>query len=161
MRLCPHRALPKRRPCVASLLVRKRNFIAKAANAVLVTCLVAGFSLWMADRNEADAVARQEMLAAERAETLGPYANDGTFTGTAQGYGGPITVEVTVERGYIARVEVVDAPGEDAPYLAQASTLADRIVEAQTPNVDTVTGATFSSAGIINGCVEALREGGN
>ena len=146
---------------MASLFARKRNFIVKAANAVLVTCLVAGFSVWMADRNEADAAARQEMLAAERAETLGPYANDGTFTGTAQGYGGPVTVEVTVEGGYIVRVEVVDAPGEDAPYLAQASTLADRIVEAQTPNVDTVTGATFSSAGIINGCVEALREGGN
>lgn len=146
---------------MANLLARKRNFIVKAVNAVVATCLIAGFSVWMADRNEADAAVRQQMIAAERAETLGPYAIDGTFQGTAQGYGGPVTVEVTVEGGYIAQVSVVDAPGEDAPYLAQASALLDRIVDEQTPNVDTVTGATFSSAGIINGCVEALKEGGN
>ena len=31
----------------------------------------------------------------------------------------------------------------------------------QTPNVDTVSGATFSSAGIINGAVQALEASGS
>ena len=59
--------------------------------------------------------------------------------------------------GYIDAVQVVDAPNEDGPYLEQAVKLIGDMLAKQTPNVDTVSGATFSSAGIINGAVQALE----
>ena len=68
-----------------------------------------------------------------------------------------MTTQVTVKDGYIDAVQVVDAPNEDGPYLEQAVKLIDDMIAKQTPNVDTVSGATFSSAGIINGAVQALE----
>ena len=59
--------------------------------------------------------------------------------------------------GYIDEVRVVDAPNEDGPYLEQAVKLIDDMLVKQTPSVDTVSGTTFSSAGIINGAVQALE----
>ncbi len=140
-----------------SFLVRKRNFITKIANVAVVGALIAGFSLWAADANTADAMVQKQIQEAERAANRGPYATDGVFTGTAQGYGGPVTTRVTVKGGYIDEVRVVDAPNEDGPYLEQAVKLIDDMLVKQTPNVDTVSGATFSSAGIINGAVQALE----
>ena len=123
----------------------------------VVGALIAGFSLWAADANTADAMVQKQIQEAERAANRGPYATDGVFTGTAQGYGGPVTTQVTVKGGYIDEVRVVDAPNEDGPYLEQAVKLIDDMLVKQTPNVDTVSGATFSSAGIINGAVQALE----
>ena len=140
-----------------SYLVRKRNFITKTANVAVVGALIAGFSLWAADSNAADAMVQKQIQEAERAANRGPYATDGVFTGTAQGYGGPVTTQVAVKGGYIDEVQVVDAPNEDGPYLEQAVKLIDDMLVKQTPNVDTVSGATFSSAGIINGAVQALE----
>lgn len=140
-----------------SYLVRKRNFITKTANVAVVGALIAGFSLWAADANAADAMVQKQIQEAERAANRGPYATDGVFTGTAQGYGGPVTTQVTVKGGYIDEVRVVDAPNEDGPYLEQAVKLIDDMLVKQTPSVDTVSGATFSSAGIINGAVQALE----
>ncbi len=126
-------------------------------NVAVVGALIVGFSLWAADANTADAMVQKQIQEAERAANRGPYATDGVFTGTAQGYGGPVTTQVTVKGGYIDEVQVVDAPNEDGPYLEQAVKLIDDMLVKQTPNVDTVSGATFSSAGIINGAVQALE----
>ena len=126
-------------------------------NVAVVGALIAGFSLWAADANTADARVQKQIQEAERAANRGPYATDGVFAGTAQGYGGPVTTQVTVKDGYIDDVQVVDAPNEDGPYLEQAVKLIDDMLVKQTPNVDTVSGATFSSAGIINGAVQALE----
>ena len=140
-----------------SCLVRKRNFITKTVNVAVVGALIVRFSLWAADANTADAMVQKQIQEAERAANRGPYATDGVFTGTAQGYGGPVTTQVTVKDGYIDDVQVVDAPNEDGPYLEQAVKLIDDMLVKQTSNVDTVSGATFSSAGIINGAVQALE----
>ena len=74
-----------------SYLVRKRNFITKTVNVAVIGALIAGFSLWAADANTADAMVQKQIQEAERAANRGPYATDGVFTGTAQGYGGPVT----------------------------------------------------------------------
>lgn len=135
------------------------NFLVKAANAAVVVVLLWGYSSWAQKAAAADAAVKEQISAAERASGAGgAYATDGTFTGTAQGYGGPVTVEVTVEGGYITAARIVDASSETPSYLAQAEPIVDRIVEEQTPNVDTVSGATFSSAGIINAAVQALQQ---
>ena len=64
---------------------------------------------------------------------------DGTYTGEAEGYGGTIQVE----------------------YLSQAESVIDSILSAQSTDVDTVSGATFSSTGILNAVDAALGKAEN
>ena len=96
--------------------------------------------------------------APKRSQTRGAYDTDGTFEGSAQGYGGTVTCRVTIENGYIESVEVTDHAGETPAYFAQAEGLTQTICDAQGTNVDTVSGATFSSAGILNAVNAALEQ---
>lgn len=84
---------------------------------------------------------------------------DGTYTGTAAGFRGNITVSVTITGGKIATISVVSAPGNDEPYLSKAKTLIAKVIAKQSPNgVDTVSGATYSSNGILNAIKNALTK---
>lgn len=85
---------------------------------------------------------------------------DGMYTGSAQGFGGTITVQVTVTGGKIADVIILSAPGETSSYLVQAQAVINRIISAGSPNVDVVSGATFSSNGILNAVKRALASAG-
>ena len=85
---------------------------------------------------------------------------DGTYTGSAQGFGGTIGVSVTVSGGKITAVNVTSASGETASYLSSAKGVISRILSKQSPNVDTVSGATYSSNGIINAVKNALGKAG-
>ncbi len=84
---------------------------------------------------------------------------DGTYTGSAAGFQGNITVSVTISGGKIASINVVSAPGNDEPYLSKAKTLIAKVIAKQSPNgVDTVSGATYSSNGILNAIKNALTK---
>lgn len=93
---------------------------------------------------------------AASAET-GAYT-DGVYEGTATGFGGDITVKVTVEQGKISDLEIVSAEQEDKAYLGIASGIVDEILEKQSADVDTISGATFSSTGIKDAAAAALKE---
>lgn len=86
---------------------------------------------------------------------------DGTYTGEAEGYGGTIQVEVTLTGDEITSINVVSAPGEDSAYLSQAESVINSILSAQSTDVDTVSGATFSSTGILNAVDVALGKAEN
>mgnify|MGYP000522780025 FL=1 len=86
---------------------------------------------------------------------------DGTYTGSAQGFGGTITVQVTLANDEITDIQVTSAPGEDSAYLSQGEGVISSIISAQSTDVDTVSGATFSSTGIINAVVDALGKAEN
>ncbi len=88
------------------------------------------------------------------------YKN-GTYTGEGQGFGGIIQVEVTLENDTIADIQVVSAPGEDSAYLSQGEGVISTILAAQSTDVDTISGATFSSTGIINAVNDALGKAEN
>lgn len=85
---------------------------------------------------------------------------DGTYYGSATGYGGTIQVAVTISDGKISSVKIVSAAGETPSFLAQAKAVCSRIVSSQSPNVDVVSGATYSSNGIINAAIAALKQAG-
>ncbi len=149
----------------AGLLSRNRNFLIKFLNAAVVLSAVLTYNTWATNAAAADAAVTAQMEADAQAaraasDARGPYATDGTFTGSAQGYGGTVTTQVVIENGYIASVEVIDHAGETEAYFSQAEGLTEKIVSAQGTNVDAVSGATFSSAGIINGVNEALNASG-
>ena len=83
---------------------------------------------------------------------------DGTYTGSAQGFGGNITVEVVIEGGKITDIRVVSAPDESDSYLSSAMAVIGWMLQAGSPNVDTVSGATYSSTGIITATKRALSK---
>jgi uncharacterized protein with FMN-binding domain len=83
---------------------------------------------------------------------------DGTYTGTATGFGGDITVEVVIANGKIASIRTISAAGETKSYWNKATAVIDRVVAANSPNVDTVSGATYSSTGILNAVKRALAQ---
>lgn len=65
---------------------------------------------------------------------------------------------VTVENGTISEIEITSADGEDKAYLCMAEDIIPKIIEAQSADVDTVSGATFSSTGIRDAVSEALKQ---
>lgn len=85
---------------------------------------------------------------------------DGTYTGSAQGFGGPIEVQVTVTGGKISAVSILSASGETEPYFSQARSVINTIISTGSPNVDAVSGATYSSNGILNAVKRALGNAG-
>ena len=84
---------------------------------------------------------------------------DGTYTGTGTGFSGPITVQVVIEGGKIKDITIVSST-DDSPYLQNASALLKQIVALQSTNVDTVSGATYSSVGLISAVRDALQKAG-
>ena len=107
----------------------------------------------VAEAEEYNREIRRQMSDAGNAS---PY-NDGTFEGQADGFGGPIQVKVTIDGGDITKIDVLSAAAEDPAYYTQAVAVLDQILQTQGVNVDTVTGATFSSTGLINAVNTALR----
>ena len=84
---------------------------------------------------------------------------DGTYTSSAKGCLSDVNVTVTVSGGKVSEV-AIDASGE-TPELggAAAETLADALTKAGSTNgVDAVSGATYSSTGILNAVKLALAK---
>lgn len=82
---------------------------------------------------------------------------DGTYYGTGKGFAGTMKVKVDISGGKIASISIVSTKDGDS-YVKIASSLLDTIVEKQSTNVDTVSGATFSSRGIIAAVRSALSQ---
>ena len=98
----------------------------------------------------------------ESMEDISASANqkyvDGIYAGEAEGYGGLVQVEVTVSGGSISDITILYAGREDAAYLDMAMKVVDDMLAADdADNIDTVTGATFSSKGLINAVKAALE----
>lgn len=139
-------------------LDRFKYFAAKAANLIAVIVVLVMFNSWATHANAHDEAVEQQIAEAERAANRGPYATDGTFEGSAQGYGGPVKMQVVIENGNIASVTILDASSEDEAWLDMCVGLPDKIVKAQSTSIDVVSGATYTSSGILNGTTEALQK---
>ena len=85
--------------------------------------------------------------------------NDGVYTGSGQGFNGPIRVRVTVSGGNITNVEIL-SHSDDAPYFNRAKAVIGRLLGKPGKSVDTVSGATYSSRGIIDAVRNALANAG-
>lgn len=93
----------------------------------------------------------------ETEEALETYLwQDGTYEGTGTGFAGELTVSVTIEKGTITDIQLVDSGNDDAAYVDMAVGVIDKMLAAQTWEVDAVSGATFSSNGIKDAVAEAL-----
>ena len=85
-----------------------------------------------------------------------PYV-DGVYYGTGEGFEDDITLAVTIKDQCIQDIQVV-ASQDDAPFFDRALRLLDQMIAEQTTDVDTVSGATYSSIGLIEAVQEAIAE---
>lgn len=84
----------------------------------------------------------------------------GSYEGTAEGYAGPLTVNVELSDSKIESVEVTDHSETDGIGTNAIQQLPEHIVETQSTDVEAVSGATLSSEAIIEATESALEESG-
>lgn len=128
-------------------------------NVAAILVIIFGYNMVTEAREKDDEIAKlSAQIQSEEAggDTAGSY-KDGSYEGTATGFGGDITVKVTVDGGKITAVDIVSAEKEDGAYLTMAEDIIPKIIDAQTSEVDTISGATFSSTGIKNATAQALE----
>ncbi|SET21199.1 FMN-binding protein [Anaerobranca gottschalkii] len=90
--------------------------------------------------------------------STGKY-KDGVYNGIAQGYGGEIEVQVTINGGKITDIQIVreqETPG--ISDTAKVQTI-ERIIQKGSTDIDLVSGATATSKGIRDAVENALQQG--
>ena len=132
------------------------TFSSEGVMAAVQDALESGAITERADTRSNDA---QESSSAstESSSAAGAFADvaDGTYTGSGTGLRGTTTVSGTVEGGRVTSITAISYE-DDAPYFQKAlSGMAEEIVSAQSLNVDTVSGATYSSNSILEAVADA------
>lgn len=151
--------------------MKYRNFILRTVNLVLILGVLWQYQNTALLRAAAVAQRQQEIKeveswntsvlqaqqAAQKAEEEKPTGpKDGTYEGSAYGFGDLITVSVTLKDGKMTDIAVLSANGEDKPYYKQAVSVLNEMLEAQSTEVDTVSGATLTADGLIDAVADAL-----
>ena len=143
-----------------------KKFIIRIINVCVIVAALFGYNKVTMAHEQTDAEAKAEAdrqnaeIAAESGES-GRLYKDGTYQGTATGFGGDITVEVTIADGKITDLTILSAEKEDSAYLTMAKDIIPEILDTQSADVDTISGATFSSTGILEAVNDALSKAEN
>ena len=100
-------------------------------------------------------------LPAQSSEPAAPaYYTAGVYTAEATGLNGKIGVEVTFSSSAIDEVAVTHQIETAGVGAAAVQTIAERIVQEQSLSVDTVTGATISSAAVLSAVSDCVVQAG-
>lgn len=143
------------------MVINVNSFSIRLFSLMIIVVTFLGYNSVLKNREQAEKIDRLEHQL-NKTEINGiiesnqnNYKN-GKYKGKADGFGGTIEVEVVVEKGNISKINIVSADGEDKSYLDMAEKICDDIISAQTSDVDTISGATFSSTGIKNAVKQAI-----
>ena len=82
---------------------------------------------------------------------------DGTYTGSGAGRNGEITVSVTIKNGAVSDAKIISDP--ESPQIAEPAEnliLSEFLQSGSTADIDTVSGATLTSDGLLDALDEAL-----
>ena len=99
-------------------------------------------------------------LLAAAAVMTGSVAMAETYSAKGNGYHGEMTVNVTIEDGKITDVELGDNHETNVVIDRAFPVIRERILEANTADVDSVTAATFSSYAIKTAVADAMKQAG-
>jgi fumarate reductase flavoprotein subunit len=99
----------------------------------------------------------EETKSEAKPEVQGNY-KDGTYTGTGKGNNGDITVEVIVEGGNVTTISLTDQHETPGIYETAEQEVTALIIKKQTTDVDSVSGATYTSNGIKEAVENALKQ---
>ena len=138
---------------------KKLKPFAPVLSVALVTACVAGSlsgyeaPVYAATQEETPAKKEETKEKKEEKKTAAKGSfnlEDGVYKGTGTGYAGDITVSVLIKDKQIVSIDILSS-SDDAAFFTRAKAVIDKVIEGQTLDVDTVSGATFSSRGIIRG----------
>ena len=137
-----------------------REFWMRLMSVVVIVGLILGYNSVLEARAKDEEIAKlnAKIESLEDEDSKNGAYKDGTYTGEADGFGGTVKVEVIVKKQKIEEVNIVSADGEDGSYLTMAKDIIPKILDAQSAEVDTISGATFSSTGIKNATKQALEK---
>lgn len=94
------------------------------------------------------------------ASTVAAETVSGSFEGTSSSYDRDLTVKVTFDAGKITGIELGENHDTSAVISRAFPILEERIVAANSPVVDSVSGATFSSYGVKAAVADAMANAG-
>ena len=142
-----------------------QKFWIQTCTIVACVSLIFVYNSTVNERTEAENIEKESynkaMAEIESEKNAESNYKDGIYNGEAKGFGGTVAVEVTVENGKINKIDVTSHEKEDAAYFDSAIYVIDEIIDEQSTDVDTVSGATFSSNGIIGAVKDALGKAEN
>lgn len=121
---------------------------------------VSGDSESTKELEDAKNLENTEDVAGDSAEGTSSGYADGTYYGEGMGNNGKIGVEVVVSSGAITDISIVNFP-DDQEYFDPESDgikMIKDMIQAQSPEVDTISGATYSSEGVIDAVNAALKQ---
>ena len=145
--------------------MKYKNFLLRAVNLLLILGILWQYQQVALVRAAAVSQRKQEIAEVEaynasvlqaQAEQSQSGYRDGTYEGSAFGFGDVIRVSVTIQNGKMTDISVLDASGEDKPYYKQALPLLDEMLAVQSAEADTVSGATLTAEGLIGAVADAL-----
>lgn len=92
-----------------------------------------------------------------------PGAGDGTYTGAAEpNFYGTVQVKVTIKNGRISDVQPLQLPNDRArsAYISQVAgpMLRSEVLQAQSAQIDVISGATYTSEGYAQSVATALSK---
>ena len=112
----------------------------------------------LTDTSEESTIPETASTALAESQEDTPIYQDGIWTGTAFGYNDDITVSVTIENGTITDISVIET-ADDEPFFDWAEDeVLPNIISTQSTQVDSVSGATFSSEGLKEAVKNALEQ---
>jgi uncharacterized protein with FMN-binding domain len=126
---------------------------AKILAGILAVLLIAQPQAWAAGHGHGSIATVPQGI-----DYQGKKLKDGTYTGSATGYMPGLTVEVVVKGGAIASVKVLGNNETPRWFQAVVNVIPQKIVKGQGTDVDTVSGATSSSYGIMSAVENALAK---
>ena len=85
---------------------------------------------------------------------------DGTYQASAYGYDRELNLEVTIADGKISDIELLENHETDAVINRAFPIIKERIIEANSPDVDSVSAATYSTIAVKQATLAALEEAG-
>lgn len=154
--------------------MRQSIYYRRICNVLLIALLVTAYQGIVTNREKKEEIIKlqseleragktislvKEQIGSETEDEMqeGAY-KDGSYTGEGYGFGGTVAVQVQIEGGKIATITITNAKKEDSAYLTMAEDILEVIQEEQTAEVDTVSGATYTSEGIRDAVKEALEQ---
>ena len=85
---------------------------------------------------------------------------DGTYQASAEGYDRALNIEVEVADGKISDIKLLDNHETEAVIERAFPIIKERIIEANSPDVDCVSAATFSTYAVKEAVYDAMKEAG-
>lgn len=129
----------------------KQRRIGKASAAFLVLVALSANAWAFGDRHASNATVPQ------RIDYATGSIKDGTYTGTANGYMPNLKVAVTVEGGKIANIAIVQNSESARWFTRVVNAIPTTIIKKQSTDIESVSGATCSSYGIMSAVENALK----